>query len=190
MPSSLEVLKQWTRVVADTGDFDQLTKFTPQDATTNPSLIYQAVQLPQYKDLVAKVIKEVRTGEETIKDSLIDHIVDCLYVAFGCEILKIIPGVVSTEVDARLSFDIEGSVAKARKIIHMYEGAGYNRSRVLIKLATTWEGCEAAKILQNEGNYFRELPRICICRCNLRSGLFMVFSISPFFLIIQGLTAT
>lgn len=152
MPSSLEQLKQWTSVVSDTGDFDQIKLFSPQDATTNPSLILQAAQLPAYKDLVAGVVSEVTSsGKENRKEALIDEIIDQLSVTFGCEILKVVPGVVSTEVDVRLSFDVEASVAKAKKIISMYESRGYSKDRVLIKMAATWEGCQASKLLEKEG---------------------------------------
>lgn len=152
MPSTLDQLKEWSIVVADTGDFDQIKKFNPQDATTNPSLILQAAQMPQYKDFVLKVVNNVKsTGKENKKELLVDEIIDSLAIAFGCEVLKIVRGVVSTEVDARLSFDIESSIAKARNIIQMYEKQGYGRERILIKMATTWEGCQAAKVLQKEG---------------------------------------
>jgi len=142
--NQLEQLKQFTTVVADTGDFQSIKQFTPQDATTNPSLILKAVQKPEYKPLLEQAIKdhpELSTGD----------IIDRVLVAFGMEILKIIPGRVSTEVDAALSFDTEATVAKGRELIALYEAAGAGRERVLIKIASTWEGIRAAEILQREG---------------------------------------
>ncbi len=142
--NQLEQLKQFTTVVADTGDFQSIKQFTPQDATTNPSLILKAVQKPEYKPLLEKAIKDnpsLSTGE----------IIDRVLVAFGMEILKIIPGRVSTEVDAALSFDTAATVAKGRELINLYEDAGAGRARVLIKIASTWEGIRAAEILQREG---------------------------------------
>jgi transaldolase len=142
--NQLEQLKQFTTVVADTGDFQSIKQFTPQDATTNPSLILKAVQKPEYKPLLEQAIKdhpELSTGD----------IIDRVLVAFGMEILKIIPGRVSTEVDAALSFDTAATVAKGRELIALYEEAGAGRERVLIKIASTWEGIRAAEILQKEG---------------------------------------
>lgn len=142
--NQLEQLKQFTTVVADTGDFQSIKQFTPQDATTNPSLILKAVQKPEYKPLLEQAIKdhpELSTGD----------VIDRVLVAFGMEILKIIPGRVSTEVDAALSFDTEATVAKGRELIALYEAAGAGRERVLIKIASTWEGIRAAEILQREG---------------------------------------
>jgi transaldolase len=142
--NQLEQLKQFTTVVADTGDFQSIKAFTPRDATTNPSLILKAVQKPEYQPLLDKIVRDhpnTSTGE----------VIDRLLVAFGMEILKIIPGRVSTEVDARLSFDTEGTVAKARELIRLYEDEGAGRERVLIKIASTWEGIRAAEILQKEG---------------------------------------
>lgn len=138
----LQQLKKLTTVVADTGDFESLKKYQPTDSTTNPSLILAASQLPQYKHLVDQAIAK---SNKTPNDAL-----DYIFVAFGLEILKIVPGRVSTEVDARLSFDIEGSVNKARRLISLYEKAGIDRKRVLIKLASTWEGIVAAGILEKE----------------------------------------
>ena len=142
--NQLEQLKQFTTVVADTGDFQSIKQFTPQDATTNPSLILKAVQKPEYKHLLENAIKQypgVSTGA----------VIDRVLVAFGMEILKIIPGRVSTEVDAALSFDTEATVAKGRELIAMYEEGGAGRERVLIKIASTWEGIRAAEILQKDG---------------------------------------
>jgi transaldolase len=144
MSSLLEQLKQYTTVVADTGDFERMKAFLPQDATTNPSLILKAAQLPSYQNLITQV-KAKNHGKS------VDQIIDALLVAFGIEILKIVPGRVSTEVDARLSFDADATVKKAREIITAYEAAGISKQRVLIKIASTWEGIQAAKVLQAEG---------------------------------------
>ena len=144
MTSALDQLKQYTTVVADTGDFQQFIQFKPQDATTNPSLILKAVQKDDYKPLLEKTVKE-HAGKP------MGQIIDHLLVAFGTEILKIVPGRVSTEVDARLSFDTKASIDKGREIIKLYENAGIKRERVLIKLASTWEGIRAAEVLQKEG---------------------------------------
>jgi transaldolase len=144
MTSALDQLKQYTTVVADTGGFQQFVAFKPQDATTNPSLILKAVQKDDYKPLLEKTVKEHSSKP-------MPQIIDNLLVAFGTEILKIIPGRVSTEVDARLSFDTKGSIDKAHDIIKLYENAGIGRDRVLIKLASTWEGIRAAEVLQKEG---------------------------------------
>ena len=142
--SQLDQLKQFTKVVADTGDFESIKQFRPQDATTNPSLILKASALPAYAWLLDKAVKDTPGAAPA-------QIIDRLLVAFGLEILKIVPGRVSTEVDARLSFDCDGSVAKARQIIGLYEKAGISRERVLIKVASTWEGIRAAEQLQREG---------------------------------------
>ena len=142
--NQLEQLKQFTTVVADTGDFQSIKQFTPQDATTNPSLILKAVQKPEYKHLLENAVKEF-PGMST------EDVIDRVLVAFGLEILKIIPGRVSTEVDAALSFDTQATVAKGRELIALYEAAGASRERVLIKIASTWEGIRAAEILQKEG---------------------------------------
>lgn len=144
MSTLLEQLKQYTTVVADTGDFERMQAFLPQDATTNPSLILKAAQLPNYQALISQ-IKLQNAGRS------VDHLIDALLVAFGIEILKIVPGRVSTEVDARLSFDTELTIKKAREIINAYERAGISRKRVLIKIASTWEGIQAAQVLQSEG---------------------------------------
>lgn len=142
--NQLEQLKQYTTIVADTGDFQSIKAFAPQDATTNPSLILKAVQKDEYRPIMEQVARD-HAGEST--EDIIDH----LLVAFGREILKIIPGRVSTETDARLSFDTEGSVQKGRALIRLYEEAGISRDRVLIKIASTWEGIRAAEILEKEG---------------------------------------
>ena len=144
MTNALDQLKQYTTVVADTGDFQQLAQYKPRDATTNPSLILKAVQKDDYKPLLEKTVRD--HAKKPVRD-----IIDQLLVAFGTEILKIIPGRVSTEVDARLSFDTKASIDKAHELIRLYEAAGVGRERVLIKLASTWEGVRAAEVLQKEG---------------------------------------
>jgi transaldolase len=176
--NQLEQLKKFTKVVADTGDFESMRKFKPQDATTNPSLIFAATQKPQYAHLLDEVLADRKkaglSGAAQIED-IIDH----LLVKFGCEILQIVPGRVSTETDARLSFDVEGSIKKARHLIELYEEHGIGRERVLIKIASTWEGINAAEQVQKEG-----------IRCNMtllfslvqaaRCGEAKVQLISPF----------
>ncbi len=142
--NQLEQLKQYTTVVADTGDFQSIEAFTPRDATTNPSLILKAVQKPAYQPLLSEVLQKHK-GKST--DEMVDH----LLVAFGLKILALIPGRVSTETDARLSFDTEGTIAKGRHLIALYEAAGIPRERVLIKIASTWEGIRAAQALEKEG---------------------------------------
>ena len=142
--NQLEQLKQFTTIVADTGDFQSIASFAPQDATTNPSLILKAVQKESYRHLLERAVQQ-HAGKPTAE------IVDQLLVAFGLEILKLIPGRVSTETDARLSFDTTGTVAKGRHLIALYESAGIARERILIKIASTWEGIRAAEILQREG---------------------------------------
>jgi len=142
--NQLDQLKQYTTVVADTGNFKQLAAFAPRDATTNPSLILKAVQQPEYAPLLAQAVA-AKTGRTH------ERIVDEVLVRFGLEILKIVPGRVSTEVDARLSFDTAASIARAHGLIELYERAGIGRERVLIKVAATWEGIQAAKALEHEG---------------------------------------
>ena len=143
-PTQLDQLKQFTVVVADTGDFTSMKEYAPRDATTNPSLILKAAAMPGYAHLLDQAIKDAGASASTEK------VIDELLVLFGREILKIVPGRVSTEVDARLSFDRDGSIAKAREIIGLYEKAGIPRERILIKLASTWEGIKAAELLQKE----------------------------------------
>ena len=148
--SQLDELKKYTVVVADTGDFESMRAFTPQDATTNPSLILAAAGKPQYRHLIDDAIASHK--DSPLKGpELLDSVTDRVLVLFGKEILKIVPGRVSTEVDARLSFDTEGTVAKARKLIADYAKEGIAKERVLIKIASTWEGIKAAEILQKEG---------------------------------------
>ena len=142
--NQLEQLKQFTTVVADTGDFQSIKAYTPQDATTNPSLILKAVQKPEYRPLLEKAIANA-------PDASLDGIIDSLLIAFGVEILKFVPGRVSTEIDAALSFDTEATVAKGRELIALYKAAGVSRERVLIKIASTWEGIRAAEILEKDG---------------------------------------
>ena len=144
MSNQLELLRKFTTVVADTGDFEAMRKYRPTDATTNPSLILKAVQQEENRHVLERVVADHAAASSA-------ELADQLLVAFGKEILSIIPGRVSTEVDARLSFDTQASIERARRIIAMYAQAGIERERVLIKLASTWEGVQAAKVLQAEG---------------------------------------
>ena len=150
MPTQLDQLKQYTKVVADTGDFASMKAYAPQDATTNPSLILKAATMPAYAPLVDQAIRDAGSGAR------LDQVIDRLLVVFGLEILKIVPGRVSSEVDARLSFDTAATVTKAREIIALYAKAGVPRERVLIKIASSWEGIQAAAQLKADG-----------IRCNL-----------------------
>lgn len=146
----LESLKQYTTVVADTGDIEAIARHRPQDATTNPSLLYSAAQMPAYRHLVenaADLAAERGGGQAQMAEEFIDQ----LFVLFGCEILKVVPGRVSTEVAASLSFDTEATIAKAHKLISLYEAKGISRQRILIKIASTWEGIRAAERLEKEG---------------------------------------
>lgn len=147
--TTLDQLKQFTTVVADTGDFASIKAFQPQDATTNPSLILKAVQMPEYKHLLDQAVADN-------KGKSVAAIIDALLILFGKEILNIVPGRVSTEVDAKLSFDTTGTIAKARELIALYQQAGIPQERVLIKIASTWEGIKAAEELEKSG-----------IRCNL-----------------------
>ena len=146
----LDSLKQHTTVVADTGDFEAIRQYQPQDATTNPSLLLKAAQKDSYRELVDEALKasESASGDEAART---EAFMDQLFVVFGREILKVVPGRVSTEVDAKLSFDKEGTLAKARRLIQLYEQAGIDRERVLIKVSSTWEGIRAAELLEKEG---------------------------------------
>ena len=149
MSTQLDQLKQFTVVVADTGDFASLKQFAPRDATTNPSLILKAAQMPEYQFLVDQAVADNQTkfsGKE-----LLAHVLDDLLILFGVEILKIVPGRVSTETDANLAFDTEALVAKGRQFIELYQKQGIGRERILIKIASTWEGIRAAEILQRDG---------------------------------------
>src|SRR6266513_4387004 len=153
--NQLDQLKKFTKVVADTADFESIKEFKPQDATTNPSLVYAATQKPQYAHVVEEVLADRKKSGLSGHDQ-IEDICDHLLVQFGCDILEIVPGRVSTETDARLSFDVDGSIKKARRLIELYEDRKIPRERVLIKVASTWEGLTAAEQLQKEG-----------IRCNL-----------------------
>jgi transaldolase len=176
--NQLEQIKKFTKVVADTADFESMKEFKPQDATTNPSLVYAATQKEQYSHLLDEVLKD-RKKSGLSGQAQIEDICDHLLVQFGTDILEIVPGRVSTETDARLSFDVEGSIKKARRLIELYEERKIPRERVLIKIASTWEGLNAAGQLQKEG-----------IRCNLtlmfslpqavRAGEAKVQLISPF----------
>jgi len=148
--NQLEQLRRFTKIVADTGDYGTLKEYSPEDATTNPSLILKAAEKPEYKALVEKAIANNRASGLP-NPELLTRIVDELLVLFGIEILKIVPGRVSTETDADLSFDTDGLIAKARRFITLYKEQGIGRERVLIKLASTWEGIRAAEALQKEG---------------------------------------
>lgn len=148
--NKLDQLKAMTEVVADTGDIEAIAQYKPTDATTNPSLLLKAAQLPQYEGLIKDAIDWTQSIEVSESEKL-ELLVDKLAVSIGCEILKIIPGRISTEVDARLSFDTEASIHRAHRIIALYEDAGIGPDRVLIKLAATWEGIQAARVLEKEG---------------------------------------
>lgn len=169
--NALDKLKQYTRVVADTGDFESMKQFKPQDATTNPSLIYAAAKSKKYDHLIDQAIAEARgdSPEEKLANCL-----DILAVKFGLEILKIVPGRVSTEVDARLSFDTEGTINKAHQLIDMYEKAGIGRERILIKIASTWEGIQAAEVLEKENIHcnltllFSKIQAIACAEANVK----------------------
>jgi transaldolase len=176
--NQLDQLKKFTKVVADTADFESIKEFKPEDATTNPSLVYAATQKQQYAHLLDEVLAD-RKKSGLSGAAQIEDICDHLLVQFGCDILEIVPGRVSTETDARLSFDVEGSIKKARQLIKLYEERKIPRERVLIKIASTWEGLNAAEQLQREG-----------IKCNLtlmfslpqavRAGEAKVQLISPF----------
>src|SRR5688572_3364067 len=150
MNSLLSQLKQHSIIVADTGDFESIRKYQPRDATTNPTLLQKAAEMPEYSELVQRALHEVKSSSQPASQH-VQLALDRLAIAFGTEILKIVPNRVSTEVDARLSFNVEGSIAKAKQIIEMYETAGISRERILIKLASTWEGICAARELKKEG---------------------------------------
>lgn len=148
---ALEQLRQSTTIVADTGDFESLKIYKPTDATTNPSLILQAAGMKQYDHLINEVIDQCRANNKSNSEQdLVNDVMDHVFVRFGQEILKIIPGRVSTEVDARLSFDLDGQIKKARHLIDLYEQRGISKDRILIKLSSTWEGIQAAKELESK----------------------------------------
>jgi transaldolase len=155
MMNLAESLKKYTTVVADTGNIEAIARHRPQDATTNPSLLYQAAQMPAYRRLVEEATYDA-VAPGGAQEQMAEEFIDRLFVLFGCEILKVVPGRVSTEVAASLSFDTPGTVAKARKLILLYGQMGVSRERVLVKIASTWEGIRAAEILEREG-----------IRCNL-----------------------
>jgi transaldolase len=150
MNSLLSQLKQFSIIVADTGDFESIQKYQPRDATTNPTLLQKAAEMPEYGDLVHRVLREVKSTPQPASQH-VQIALDRLAIAFGTEILKIVPNRVSTEVDARLSFDCQASVHKAKELIDMYQKSGVPRERILIKLASTWEGICAARELKKEG---------------------------------------
>ncbi|MBK6614129.1 transaldolase [Ottowia sp.] len=170
--NQLDALKQFTTVVADTGDFKQLAQYQPQDATTNPSLILKAVQKPEYAPLLADTVARWRRHG-------LEEAMDRLLVRFGCEILSIIPGRVSTEVDARLSFDTGASVARAERLIRLYQAEGVDTGRVLIKVAATWEGIEAARRLERRGIHTNLTLLFSFCQA-VACGQAGVRLISPF----------
>ena len=179
MTTILENLKKYSSVVADTGDIDSIQKFNPDDCTTNPSLIFKAVQSEKYNDLVNDVIAHSKSRKFPSIFDQVDYISDQLAIAFGIELSKIVPGYISTEVDADLSFNTEATVEKAKQIINTYEQSGVPKSRILIKIAGTWEGIQAVKKLESEG---------ISCNCTLIFSLTQAvacaeagaFLISPF----------
>jgi transaldolase len=148
--TQLDQLKQFTTVVADTGDFATLKQYAPQDATTNPSLILKAAQMPEYSAIIDRAIADAKKSGLT-GAKLLNEVLDAILIAFGVEILKIVPGRVSTETDANLSFDAPALVAKGRRFIELYQKQGIPRERILIKIASTWEGIRACEVLQKEG---------------------------------------
>lgn len=170
--NQLDALKQLTTVVADTGDFNQLAQFKPQDATTNPSLILKAVQKPEYAPLLKETV-------EAFRGKPLDEVMDHLLVRFGCEILKHVPGRVSTEVDARLSFDTEATVARAERIMALYQAKGISPDRILIKIASTWEGIQAAARLEQSGIRTNLTLLFSFCQA-VACGQAQVQLISPF----------
>ncbi len=179
MVSQLDSLKKFSSVVADTGDIDSIQKFNPDDCTTNPSLIFKAVQSNKYKKLVGEVISNSKSRKFSQTEDQVNYIADQLTIAFGIELTKIVPGYVSTEVDSDLSFNTEATVEKAKQIINSYEQSGVPKNRILIKIAGTWEGIQAVKKLEAEG---------ISCNCTLIFSLTQAiacaeagaFLISPF----------
>ena len=170
--NQLDALKQFTTVVADTGDFKQLAQFKPQDATTNPSLILKAVQKPDYQPLMAGVVSK-------FKGRALDEVMDRLLVRFGCEILSTVPGRVSTEIDARLSFDANATFTRGERIIELYQAEGVHIDRVLIKVAATWEGIQAAEKLEQRGIHTNLTLLFAFCQA-VACGQAKVQLISPF----------
>ncbi len=178
MTNALDSLKTMTTVVADTGDIQAIKQYTPTDATTNPSLIYAASQMEEYAYLVEEALSYGRKAGDTIEEKLTKTI-DKLFVNFGVEILKIVPRYVSTEVDARLSYDAEKTIQKARELIQLYGDAGIERDRILIKIASTWEGIQAAKVLEKEGIRTNMTLLFGFCQA-VACAQAHVFLISPF----------
>ncbi len=182
--SQLEQLKKFTKVVADTGDFESIREFKPQDSTTNPSLILAAVSKPEYAHLLDEVVIDSKKSPLS-GPAKIESVMDNLLVAFGVEILKIVPGRVSTETDARLSFNKQGSIDKAHQLISLYEKKGISRERVLIKIASTWEGIKAAEELQRESincnlTLLFSFPQAIACaEAKVRGGNFGVGWLRP-----------
>ena len=170
--NQLDALKQFTTVVADTGDFKQLGQFKPQDATTNPSLILKSVQKPDYAPLLASIVRQFR-------GRAVDEVMDRLLVRFGCEILSIVPGRVSTEVDARLSFDANATFTRGERLIELYQAEGIHIDRVLIKVAATWEGIQAAEKLEQRGIHTNLTLLFSFCQA-VACGQARVQLISPF----------
>jgi len=170
--NQLDALRQYTTVVADTGDFRQMAEFKPRDATTNPSLILKAVQKPEYRPLLQQTVDQFRGRP-------LDEIVDRLLVRFGCDILSVIPGRVSTEVDARLSFDTAATVARAERLVELYQAQGVHIDRVLIKIASTWEGIQAAAQLEQRGIHTNLTLLFSFCQA-VACGQARVQLISPF----------
>lgn len=163
----LEQLRRMTTIVVDTGDIEAIKKYSPTDATTNPSLILSASQKPQYQHLIEEAVQYAKNKGGS-KEEIANSLMDKLFVNFGVEILKLIPGRVSTEVDAHLSFDIKGSIDKAHALIKLYQEAGISKERILIKLASTWEGAKAAAQLEKEGIHCNmtlmfSLPQAIVC---------------------------
>ncbi len=178
MTNALESLKTMTTVVADTGDIQAIKQYTPTDATTNPSLIYAASQMEEYGYLVDDALEYGRKKGGS-QEEKVSKAIDKLFVNFGVEILKIVPRFVSTEVDARLSYDVEGTVQKARELIALYEDAGISKDRILVKIASTWEGVQAAKVLEKEGirTNMTLLFGFCQAVACAQAGVFLI---SPF----------
>jgi transaldolase len=171
-------LAAWTTIVADSGDLEAIRKFVPQDATTNPSLLYAACQDPKYEEYVQDAIAYGKKNGGT-KEEQLESTIDRLFVNVGTEITKIVPGVVSTEVDSRLSFDVEGMVAKGRKFIALYKEKGVEKDRVLIKLPSTWEGIRAAEVLEKEGIHVNMTLLFAMCQAVAASNVGATL-ISPF----------
>ena len=178
MTNQLEGLGRHSVIVADTGDFNAIQQFAPEDATTNPSLIFKAVQEPHFRPLVEKAFEQTRIKQANSSE-FVDHLMDRLSVLIGVEILKVVPGRVSTEVDARLSFDAAKTVERARKLIAHYQEAGVSKSRVLIKIAATWEGIHACEQLEKEGIHTNMTLLFSFCQAVAcaEAGAFLI---SPF----------